>query len=91
MFFLLSKSLVFNRSVNNNQKKNFCFPRTHDFHIHNSLFTQQLKISAKEFFSSSDINKHKVVGPFAIPYTSRSYAYTHHKAGSTYASEVCDK
>jgi hypothetical protein len=34
MFFLLRSSLVFRPSLNSSQKKNLCFPITHDFHIH---------------------------------------------------------
>ena len=33
-FFLFSRSLVFNLSCNKSQKKNFCFDKEHDFHIH---------------------------------------------------------
>lgn len=42
MCFLLSRFLVLSLSFSNNQKKNFCFPLTQDFHIHLKLDIQHL-------------------------------------------------
>jgi hypothetical protein len=60
MFFLLSKFLVLSRSLSNNQKKNFCFPLAHDFHIHLKIGiinpnNMQVGFSSKEIFRTPNV------------------------------------